>query len=151
MLEKMESLRSNGFSIVFANGVFDLLHEGHRHLLSVGKTFGDVLVVGINSDSSVRRLKGSSRPVQQLELRRQALLKIPEVNFVVPFEEDTPLELIRMIRPSIIVKGDDYSPSEVVGGEFVKSYGGRVVVVKRLPGLSTTSIISGQHGADRSI
>ena len=134
-------LREDGKKIIFTNGVFDLLHDGHRYLLSEAKKFGDILVVGINSDLSVKRLKGSSRPVQFIADRVAALKCLPTVDFVLEFEEDTPLDLIKRIRPYIVVKGSDYNEQQVVGLDVVTEYGGRVELIERVGGHSTTGII----------
>lgn len=128
--------------IVFTNGVFDLLHPGHAAQLEAAKSFGDVLVVGLNSDSSVAMLgKGPERPVLDEMARRALLLAIRWVDAVAVFHEPTPEHLISQIRPDVLVKGSDYKADEVAGGEFVKSYGGEVKLVPLLPGYSTTSII----------
>jgi D-beta-D-heptose 7-phosphate kinase/D-beta-D-heptose 1-phosphate adenosyltransferase len=130
-------LRSAGCGIVFTNGCFDILHPGHVHVLSRAAALGDVLFVGVNTDDSVRRLKGTGRPVQNLEARASVLASIRYVDYVVPFSEDTPLELVAALRPHIIVKGGDYSRDEVAGGELADS----VVIVPLLHGHSTTGLI----------
>lgn len=128
--------------IVFTNGVFDLIHPGHAAQLEAAKSFGDVLVVGLNSDRSVAMLgKGPERPVLNELARRALLLSIRWVDAVAIFHEPTPEHLITQIRPNVLVKGSDYKVDEVVGSEFVKSYGGEVILVPLLPGYSTTSII----------
>lgn len=137
----ISSLRKEGKRVVFTNGVFDLLHNGHLHLLSESRKFGDLLVVGINSDLSVKRLKGEARPVQNISDRMVALMDLPSVDFVLEFEEDTPIGLIVEIKPHVIVKGSDYAHSQIVGADFVTQYGGRVELVARVGGLSTTDII----------
>lgn len=127
--------------VVFTNGVFDLLHPGHIDVIAAARGQGDALVVGLNSDDSVRRLKGPQRPVRTEAERAYVLAALADVDAVVTFSEDTPLELIRRLRPDVLVKGGDYQPSTVVGRAEVESWGGRVVIVPLHPGQSTTSII----------
>lgn len=129
-------------TVVFTNGVFDLLHPGHIDVLTGARAQGDVLVVGVNSDGSVRRLgKGSGRPVRSESSRAYVLAGLAAVDAVVIFDEDTPLELVRALEPDVIVKGGDYAPESVVGAELVRSRGGRVVIIPLTPDQSTTSII----------
>lgn len=127
--------------IVFTNGVFDLLHRGHVEYLAKARSFGDVLVVGLNSDSSVRRLKGPTRPLQPQADRAAILLALRAVDYVVIFGEDTPAKVIGTIRPDVLVKGADYKESEIVGADLVKSYGGKVRRIRLTRGRSTTSLI----------
>jgi rfaE bifunctional protein nucleotidyltransferase chain/domain len=127
--------------LVFTNGVFDLLHAGHIDVLAQARAQGDALLVGLNSDESVRRLKGPERPVRSEAERAYVLAALHDVDVVVAFSEDTPLELIRHLRPDVLVKGGDYAPATVVGRDEVESWGGRVVIVPLRPGQSTTSII----------
>ena len=128
--------------VVFTNGVFDLLHAGHVELLESARREGTALIVGVNSDSSVRRLgKGSNRPVTKERSRARVLAGLAAVDCVVLFEEDTPLELISRLRPDVLVKGADYARDAIVGADFVESWGGRVVQVPLLPGFSTSSIV----------
>jgi len=136
-------LRARGLTVVFTNGCFDILHPGHLEILEKASDMGDILVVGLNTDSSVERLKGSGRPVQPLESRASVLSCIRFVDCVVPFEEDTPLELVRLLLPDVLVKGGDYSTDTVVGADTVLANGGRVCIVPLLPGFSTTSLIGG--------
>ena len=138
--------RDVGNIVVFTNGCFDLLHSGHVTLLEVAAGEGDLLIVGLNSDSSVRRLKGEGRPVQLEAERAEALLEIEEVNVVTIFSENTPLELIDSIKPDVLVKGGDYSSDEIVGSDIVLSRGGEVVRVPLLEGISTTRIIEERVG-----
>jgi len=140
--------RDIGNIVVFTNGCFDLLHSGHVTLLEVAAGEGDLLIVGLNSDSSVRRLKGEGRPVQPEVARAEALLKIEEVNVVTIFSENTPLELIDSIKPDVLVKGGDYSSDEIVGSDIVLSRGGEVVRVPLLEGISTTRIIKERVGKE---
>lgn len=127
--------------MAFTNGVFDLLHPGHVDLLIAARGTADALIVGVNSDESVRRLKGSSRPVRSEAERAFVLAAVECVDLVVIFPEDTPLELVKTLKPDVIVKGGDYTESMIVGAAEVKSWGGRVVVVPLTPGQSTTAII----------
>ena len=140
--------RDAGKIVVFTNGCFDLLHSGHVTLLEVAAGEGDLLIVGLNSDSSVRRLKGVGRPVQPEAERAEALLDVEAVNVVTIFSEDTPLELIESIKPDVLVKGGDYSKDEIVGSDIVLSRGGEVVRVPLLQGISTTRIIKERVGKD---
>ncbi len=128
--------------VVFTNGVFDLLHPGHVDVLLGARREGDALVVGVNSDDSVRRLKGPSRPVRSSAERCYVLAALQMVDAVVQFEQDTPLELITTLRPDVLVKGGDYDEDSIVGAPEVIGWGGRVVVVPLTPGHSTTSIIA---------
>ena len=128
--------------LVFTNGVFDLLHPGHIDVLLGARKCGDALIVGINSDDSVRRLKGSERPVQNAAERAYVLAALAVVDCVTVFEQDTPLELIRLIEPDIIVKGGDYDPSTVVGAAETRARGGDVVIIPLTPGHSTTATIA---------
>ena len=127
--------------VVFTNGVFDLLHPGHVDLLLAARAAGDALIVGLNSDDSVRRLKGPSRPVRTLADRAYVLAALEPVDAVVAFSEDTPLALIRALHPDVLVKGGDYKPDDVVGRAEVESWGGRLLIVPLTAGHSTTAII----------
>ncbi|HVE78086.1 MAG TPA: D-glycero-beta-D-manno-heptose 1-phosphate adenylyltransferase [Gemmatimonadaceae bacterium] len=128
-------------SVVFTNGVFDLLHPGHVDVLTAARRHGDHLVVGLNTDASVRRLKGPDRPVRREAERAYVLAALGCVDAVVLFDEDTPLELIQALGPDVLVKGGDYEESTIVGAREVRARGGRVVVVPLTPGQSTTSLI----------
>lgn len=136
-------LRADGRTVVFANGCFDLLHAGHVRLLQAARAHGDVLVVGLNSDASVTRLKGAGRPVAPLADRAAVLGALAAVDYVCAFEEDTPLELILALRPDVLVKGGDYRPEDVVGGAEAGAWGGRVEIVGLLEGRSTTGLLRG--------
>ena len=127
-------------AVVFTNGVFDLLHRGHIDVLLGARRQGDHLVVGINSDASVRRLKGPSRPLQAASERSYVIAALAMVDAVVVFDEDTPLELIQALRPDVLVKGGDYDVSTIVGAREVRDWGGRVTVVPLTAGYSTTSL-----------
>jgi rfaE bifunctional protein nucleotidyltransferase chain/domain len=133
--------QSRSDRVVFTNGVFDLLHPGHIDVLVAARGHGDALIVGVNSDASVRRLKGPERPVRSEAERAYVLAALESVDVVVVFEQDTPLELVRELMPSVIVKGGDYSAGNVVGGREVIAGGGAVVIVPLTPGQSTTAII----------
>lgn len=134
-------LRAQGKKIVFTNGCFDLLHPGHIDILRRARALGGALIVGLNSDKSVRRLKGASRPLIPEDLRRQSLEELRCVDAVAVFEEDTPIELIKVLRPDVLVKGSDYSRDTVVGAEIVEEYGGKVELLPLVPGFSTTELI----------
>ncbi len=127
--------------VVFTNGVFDLLHPGHVDVLIGARARGDVLVVGLNSDASVKRLKGPDRPVRSEGERAYVLAALEAVDAVTLFEQDTPLQLVQLLRPDVIVKGGDYSPDTVVGANEVRARGGDVVIIPLTPGHSTTSTI----------
>ena len=127
--------------VVFTNGVFDLLHSGHVDILVGARAQGAALIVGLNSDDSVRRLKGPTRPVRSEAERAYVLAALAMVDVVTVFGEDTPLELVRALEPDVIVKGGDYTPETIVGAREVGARGGRVVVIPLTPGQSTTSII----------
>lgn len=126
--------------IVFTNGCFDLLHSGHIDYLSKAADMGDVLLIGLNCDDSVRRLKGINRPVNNQEQRALLLASLRFVSAVVLFEEDTPVNLISKIRPDLLVKGGDYKPEQVAGSDIVLSNGGEIRIIDLLPGYSTSSI-----------
>lgn len=141
MLDKAESWRRRGWRIGFTNGCFDLLHPGHVSLLNQARAACDRLVVGLNGDASVQRLKGADRPIQGESSRAAVLASLAPVDLVVVFHEDTPLELIRALRPDVLVKGADYTVGEVVGAEDVQSWGGQVLLADILSGHSTTETI----------
>ena len=134
-------LRRQKKKIVFTNGVFDILHRGHVDYLIKAKSYGAVLIVGLNSDRSARSLKGPRRPLQNQRDRAAILLALEAVDYVVFFGEDTPEKLIRQIRPDVLVKGADYELTEIAGAEFVKSCGGRVSRVRLVRGKSSSRLI----------
>lgn len=136
-----QELSASGKSIVFTNGCFDILHAGHVAYLSQAKALGDILVLGLNSDASVRRLKGASRPVNTQDNRALVLAGLSAVDYICIFEEDTPYELIREVLPDILVKGGDWAPSDIVGSDIVLARGGKVLSLDFVEGLSTTGII----------
>ena len=127
---------------VFANGCFDILHAGHIHLLKQAKKYGDYLIVGLNSDDSVSRLKGKGRPVNNEKTRMANLISFNMVDAVIPFSEDTPEKLIRELKPDFLVKGDDWKVENIAGAEFVLRNGGAVILIPVLPGFSTTDCIN---------
>lgn len=127
--------------IVFTNGCFDILHRGHIEYLSQAHDKGNILVIGLNSDASVKRIKGEGRPVQDEQSRALLLASLRFVDAVILFDEDTPKELIEFVKPDVLVKGGDYTEETIVGAEFVKANGGEVVVVPLVEGYSTSSIL----------
>lgn len=138
----VERLRSRGDQrVVFTNGCFDLVHRGHVDYLSRARDLGDLLILGLNSDASVRRLKGPSRPIVDEKSRALLLAAFQFIDYVVLFEEDTPYELIKAAQPDILVKGGDYKPEDIVGYDIVKQRGGEVVTIDFVPGFSTTNIV----------
>ena len=134
-------LMIKGKKVVFTNGCFDLLHYGHIALLNYSKKLGDVLVVGLNSDKSVKSIKGNSRPIYNENMRAEMLLSLKSVDYVIIFDTDTPVKLIEKIKPSILVKGSDYKREEIVGAETVKKYNGEIVIFDRISNISTSNII----------
>ncbi len=139
--KKLKDWSAENRKIVFTNGVFDLLHLGHIDYLSKAKDNGDVLIVGVNTDSSAKRLgKGDIRPITNEKSRSTIIASLEFVDAVVLFEGDTPYELIKVIQPDILVKGSDYLPENIVGYDIVKQKGGSIITIEFLPGYSTTSI-----------
>ncbi len=136
------SWQNNGHKVVFTNGCFDILHRGHIKYLQEAKAEGDKLIIGLNSDESVRRLKGKHRPIQSVENRVAILDAFACVDAVVEFTEDTPAELIAALQPDVLVKGGDYTEDEIVGGDTVLSNGGEVKIIPLVEGASTSNIIS---------
>jgi D-beta-D-heptose 7-phosphate kinase/D-beta-D-heptose 1-phosphate adenosyltransferase len=141
ILTEVKKLKSEKKRIVFTNGCFDILHKGHVAYLQAAKSLGDILIVGMNTDDSVKRLKGSERPVNLLEDRAFVLSSLRSVDYVVPFDEDTPLSLIESIMPDILVKGGDYTIDTIIGAKEVIAHGGAVEIIPFVEGKSTTSII----------
>lgn len=154
ILVEIDSLRAKEKKITFTNGVFDILHKGHVDYLKESATFGDVLIVGVNSDSSVKRLKGADRPVNSEFDRASILIELRSVDHVIIFGDDTPIELIRSIKPDILVKGGDYDPEVkdisdpkyIVGSDIVIQNCGAVKIVQLTPGRSTTNTIKKMRG-----
>lgn len=140
-LERISKLKKEGKRIVFTNGCFDIIHAGHVDYLEKARSLGDFLIVGLNSDDSVRRLKGLNRPVNPQEQRKRVLEALKSVDMVIIFEEDTPERLIKEIKPDLLVKGGDWSIENIVGADFVLSYGGEVYTVDFIYDTSTTKII----------
>jgi D-glycero-beta-D-manno-heptose 1-phosphate adenylyltransferase len=141
MLHKLAQIRLSGTSISFTNGVFDILHTGHIASLSQAAAEADFLIVGLNSDGSVKRLKGNERPINNHDARALVLASLIIVDAVVIFNEDTPLELINAIMPDVLVKGGDYTIEQIVGAKEVMANGGKVVINDIIEGFSTTGII----------
>jgi D-beta-D-heptose 7-phosphate kinase/D-beta-D-heptose 1-phosphate adenosyltransferase len=133
--------RGRGRRVVFTNGCFDLLHVGHVRYLQKARQLGDLLVLGLNSDASIRRLKGPRRPLIAQDERAHILAALDCIDYVTIFDEDTPLELLEALRPDILVKGGDYTPGTVVGKDMVEGYGGKVELIRFVDGKSTTNII----------
>jgi rfaE bifunctional protein nucleotidyltransferase chain/domain len=138
----IRKLRKNNKKIVFTNGCFDILHAGHVTYLSKAKSLGDILVIGLNSDSSVKKIKGKSRPIVSQKNRALLLAGLEAVDFVVIFNELTPARLIKAVRPDVLVKGGDWKKEKIVGADFVESYGGKVKSLKYIKGLSTRGLIA---------
>ncbi len=138
---RIATWRAAGERVVFTNGVFDLLHRGHVEYLEEARALGDRLVVGVNSDASVRRIKGPERPLVPGAERAEILAALACVDLAILFDDDTPERLIREVQPDVLVKGGDWTPDRIVGREFVESRGGRVLSVPLREGLSTTALI----------
>ena len=141
LAKTLSALRSKGKKIVFTNGCFDILHVGHVDYLSKARRLGDVLVVGLNSESSVKKIKGKRRPINKESDRAKILSSLYFVDYVTSFNETTPENLIKKVRPDILVKGGDWKIEDIVGGSFVRSYGGKIKSIPFVKGYSTTSII----------
>jgi D-beta-D-heptose 7-phosphate kinase/D-beta-D-heptose 1-phosphate adenosyltransferase len=141
LLSELAAHRKQGKSIVFTNGCFDILHAGHVSYLRASRKHGDLLVVGLNSDASIRRIKGEGRPVNSEADRVMVLSELESVSYVVVFDADTPIELIKAVKPDVLAKGADYTKDRVVGGEWVEQHGGRVELIDLVQGRSTTNII----------
>jgi len=134
-------LKHDSKTIVFTNGCFDILHAGHAAYLNMAKQYGDILIVALNSDTSVRSIKGAPRPLVPQEDRAYLIASLEAVDFVTFFDEDTPLKLIEYLKPEILIKGGDWKEEEVVGRHAVKKWGGKVVIIPEIEGKSTTNII----------
>lgn len=141
LVDMLKSIRKNK-SIVFTNGCFDILHKGHVKYLECAKKLGDILIVGINSDLSVRKLKGPHRPINKVSDRAYILSALESVDFVTIFNELTPEATIRLLKPDVLVKGSDWNIEKIVGRDFVESYGGKVKRINFLKGYSTTSFLN---------
>jgi rfaE bifunctional protein nucleotidyltransferase chain/domain len=140
---QLVALHRQGKRIVFTNGCFDLIHPGHVRYLRAAKRLGDVLVVGLNSDASVRRLKGPGRPLVPQRDRCEVMAALEMVDFVTVFDEDTPYELIRRVQPDVLVKGGDWTPDKIVGADLVRARGGAVRSLRFAKGYSTTRLVEG--------
>ncbi len=140
LLKTVESVRATGLKVAFTNGCFDLLHVGHLHTLERARSEADLLVVGVNSDHSVTRLKGPKRPLVHQDDRAELLAGLACVDYVTIFEQDTPVELLEQLRPDVHVKGGDYRPEDLPETPVVERHGGRVVIAPILPGRSTTRL-----------
>ena len=138
---KLAEWHSAGETIVFTNGCFDILHRGHVEYLAQAADLGDKLIIGLNTDASVKRLKGENRPINDEKSRALLLSALQFVDVVVFFDEDTPYELIKQVQPDILVKGNDYKPEEIVGYDIVTAKGGKVLTIDLVEGFSTTNII----------
>ncbi len=149
LVARLDEWRRSGKRIVFTNGCFDILHRGHVEYLAQAADCGDVLIVGLNADASVRRLKGEQRPVNDEAARALLLASLQFVDAVVLFDEDTPYELIKMVQPDVLVKGKDYKPEDIVGHDIVTAHGGSVVTVDLVEGYSTTSIINRMRDSEK--
>ena len=141
LAEKLDLWRKEGKTIVFSNGCFDILHRGHVEYLSKAADLGDILVIGLNTDASVKRLKGPTRPVNDEKARAVVLAALEFVDAVIFFEEDTPYDLIKFVQPDVLVKGKDYKAEDIVGYDIVVGNGGRVETIELVDGFSTTSIL----------
>ncbi len=139
---KVAALKRRGKTVVFTNGCFDLLHAGHVRYLAAARVMGDLLIVGVNSDASVRRAKGPTRPIVPLSQRLEVLAALAVVDYVIPFGAATPLALITALAPDVLVKGADWAATDIVGKEIVEQGGGRVARVRMAPNLSTTRLIA---------
>jgi len=139
--QEVSKLKKQGKRIVFTNGCFDILHYGHAKYLEDAKTEGDILVVAVNTDSSVRKIKGKNRPIVDEMNRLKLLAALESIDYLTLFNETTPLNVIKAVKPDILVKGADWDKAKIVGNDFVKAYGGRVKTIKLVKGLSTTNLI----------
>ena len=139
---KIRQWKKNKVKIAFTNGCFDILHLGHLEILTKSKEFGDRLIVAVNSDESVRKLKGKERPVNDFQTRSNMLASFSFVDYVVEFSDDTPKKLIQIIKPDFLIKGGDYKKKDIVGNDIVSSYGGETIIIPLIDGLSTTNTIN---------
>lgn len=143
-LTELSELRQNNKhqKIVFTNGCFDLLHQGHLFLLTESKKMGQILVVGINTDDSIKKIKGAHRPIENLAKRIENLTQQSAVDFIIAFDTETPFELIQILQPDVLVKGGDYLAHQIVGADIVEENGGKVEIIPLLKGFSTTQILN---------
>ena len=140
-LAQVNIWKSEGQKIVFTNGCFDLLHPGHIDYLQKAAAYGDKLLIGLNDDDSIRRLKGSTRPINPLSDRTGMLKALRTVDLLIPFSEDTPLNLITALKPDVLIKGGDYQADDIVGADIVRANGGEVLVIPFLMGYSSSNLI----------
>jgi len=145
LAKKIKRIKGSGGKLIFTNGCFDVLHAGHEALLAFAKTQSGIVVVGLNSDESVRKLKGEGRPVNTARARANQLLKTGSVDLIVIYNEDTPQAITDYLEPDVLIKGDDYRFETTVGAPEVRQRGGEVLFFKKVPGLSTSSILSGKE------
>lgn len=139
---KVSQWKKNKMKVAFTNGCFDILHLGHLEILTKSKEFGDRLIVAVNSDESVRKLKGKERPINDFQTRSNMLASFSFVDYVVEFSDDTPKKLIQIIKPDFLIKGGDYKKKDIVGNDIVSSYGGETIIIPLIDGLSTTNTIN---------
>ena len=141
LILKVSQWKKNKMKVSFTNGCFDILHLGHLEILTKSKEFGDRLIVAVNSDESVRKLKGDKRPVNDFQTRSHILASFSFVDYVVEFSDDTPKKLIQKIKPDFLIKGGDYKKKDIVGNDIVSSYGGEIIIIPLIDGLSSTNTI----------
>jgi rfaE bifunctional protein nucleotidyltransferase chain/domain len=141
LVQVIEGLREAGKRIVFTNGCFDILHVGHVRYLAAARSKGDILVLGLNSDASVKSIKHDNRPIVSQDQRAEVLAGLACVDYITIFDESDPLALIQTIKPDVLIKGADWKEAEIIGSDIVKSYGGKVVRIEVVPGISTSRII----------
>lgn len=139
---KVSQWKKNKMKVAFTNGCFDILHLGHLEILTKSKEFGDRLIVAVNSDESVRKLKGEERPINDFQTRSNMLASFSFVDYVVEFSDDTPKKLIQIIKPDFLIKGGDYKKKNIVGNDIVSSYGGETIIIPLVDGLSSTNTIN---------
>ena len=139
---KVSKWKKNKMKVAFTNGCFDILHLGHLKILTKSKEFGDRLIVAVNSDESVRKLKGEERPINDFQTRSNMLASFSFVDYVVEFSDDTPKKLIQIIKPDFLIKGGDYKKKNIVGNDIVSSYGGETIIIPLIDGLSSTNTIN---------
>ena len=139
---KVSQWKKNKMKVAFTNGCFDILHLGHLEILTKSKEFGDRLIVAVNSDESVRKLKGKERPINDFQTRSNMLASFSFVDYVVEFSDDTPKKLIQIIKPDFLIKGGDYKKNDIVGNDIVSSYGGETIIIPLIDGLSSTNTIN---------
>lgn len=142
LVKVLNELKSQGKRIIFTNGCFDILHWGHVYYLKQAKELGDILVLALNTDDSVKKLKGDSRPINNQQDRALVINELKSIDYVTFFSEETPYNIIKILKPNIIAKGGDYSPEQVVGKDIIENYGGSVEIIPFVEGKSTTNIVN---------